>query len=193
MLRTRPVTRWLVATVLWTGSWTEGSAVLRVSPVFAGELTFLYRGKGIEAQGLLKIGDRLGDDKARPILSICGKRNGIPITGLWPSGQAIPLNDGYPIDNLVFLHHPFLTGHGFGFTLADGTFANPFFADFTQPASAVEYFSNPSEPGPSQTLEGPITFLVMAVEERSPMVPLAALIAGLVLVAFRSLRLQRSH
>ena len=43
-------------------------------------------------------------------------------------------NDGYPVDNLVRTEAPRLSMHGFGFALADGTFANPFYgAHFAKP------------------------------------------------------------
>ncbi len=36
-----------------------------------------------------------------------------------------------------------LTGDGFGYALEDGTYANPFFADFLSPETYLEFFSAP--------------------------------------------------
>ena len=63
--------------------------------------------------------------------------------GLEPPGTSIPGNDGYPVDNLVRTDAPQLTLHGFGYALADGTYANPFYgAHFAKP-DTYAFFSDP--------------------------------------------------
>ena len=72
------------------------------------------------------------------ITGITGEANGVPIRGLQPAGTSIPLNAGYPVDNLVRAAAPQLTIHGFAFALTNGTYANPFYGsdsrrrDFTR-------------------------------------------------------------
>ena len=60
------------------------------------------------------------------ITSITGTRNGTLITGLQPAGTAIPGNEPFAVDNLVFNSpDPKLTVDGFGFATADGNFEIP--------------------------------------------------------------------
>ena len=81
-----------------------------------------------------------------PILAITGLRNGQTIDHLQAPGTSIPGNEPYTVDDLVFLGPgPQLTSNGFGFALADGTFANPFFANFLPTPSYLEFFSIPDE------------------------------------------------
>ncbi len=67
------------------------------------------------------------------ISGINGSRNGDPITALEPTGQAIPGNEGFPVDNLIGPDGS-LTKNGLGYETASGNFANPFFADFLNPS-----------------------------------------------------------
>ena len=46
--------------------------------------------------------------------------------GLQPAGTAVPGNEPFAVDNLVRTAAPQLTVHGFGFSLANGDYANPF-------------------------------------------------------------------
>jgi hypothetical protein len=152
---------------------------------------FHYQADGVNASGLLQTNDLPDPNGALQILGISGMRNGVAIAALWPTGQAIPLNDGYPVDNLLLVQSPYLTLHGFGYSLADGSYANPFFANFTQPPSAVEFFSNPQLPAGSQTREGPIALTITAVPEPTGWQLLAALVAALGRPAVRGWRKQR--
>jgi hypothetical protein len=68
-----------------------------------------------------------------------GVENGVGITGLQPTGTTIPRNEPYAIDNLVSAVEPHLTAYGFGFSLANGNYANPFFKD----SSYYQYLSIP--------------------------------------------------
>ena len=90
------------------------------------------------------------------ITEISGEANGVAITGLQPPGTAIPGNDGYPVDNLVRTEAPQLSMHGFGYALADGTFANPFYgAHFAKP-DYLRVLLRSSEP--AVTSEPPVAF-----------------------------------
>ena len=68
------------------------------------------------------------------------------ITGLEPTGEAIPGNSGFPVDNLITAGG-LLTSHGFGFATADGNYANPFYADFRTPPRFLEVFTQPASMG----------------------------------------------
>ena len=105
------------------------------------------------------------------ITGITGIRNGSSITGLQPTGTAIPGNEPYDVDNLVFLQGgQQLTKAGFGFATADGNFGNPFFADFLPVPSYLEFFSTPpfndGGQGPGDS-ELPIEFSAAPVPEPS--------------------------
>jgi hypothetical protein len=64
----------------------------------------------------------------------------VTITGLQPTGTAILGNEPYAVDNLVSAAEPRLTTHGFGFSLANGDYANPFYNGSTY----YEYLSVPA-------------------------------------------------
>ena len=88
--------------------------------------TWSYSGDGVSASGEFTTTDTIyGGDYM--ITGITGERNGVAITGLQPSGTAIPGNEPYAVDNLVSLSSPQLTINGFGFSLADGTYSNPYY------------------------------------------------------------------
>jgi len=103
-----------------------------------------YTGPDISAGGTFTTADTPDANGAFLIKSISGERNGIAITALQPTGTAIPGNEPFTVDNLVLPGPgPQLTVHGFGFSTADGNFANPFFADFLSPPAYLEFFSTP--------------------------------------------------
>lgn len=99
------------------------------------------------------------------ITGLTGVRNNVPITGLLPPDTAIPGNcisasNCFKSDNLLQRSSgapsaPQLTVHGFGISLADGTYANYYYADFLNPRSHREYFSAPPfgfiPPGPEDS------------------------------------------
>ena len=90
-----------------------------------------YSGTGITAGGTFTTEDTPDANGAFLITAITGIRNGSLITGLEPPNTAIPGNEPYAVDDLVFSGPgQQLTVDGFGFATADGNFANPFFADF---------------------------------------------------------------
>src|SRR5438309_1619096 len=80
-----------------------------------------YSGAGITAAGTFTATDTPDTNDGFLITAITGTRNGITVTGLQPTGTAIPGNEPFAVDNLIFLGPgPQLTKNGFGFSTADG-------------------------------------------------------------------------
>lgn len=77
------------------------------------------------------------------ITGINGQANGVAITGLQPAKTAIPGNEGWPVDNRVRAKAPELSIGGFGFALADGSFANPFYGARWEPPGSLAVISDP--------------------------------------------------
>jgi hypothetical protein len=102
-----------------------------------------YSASGIAASGSLTSSSSLGASGHFLISGITGFRNGDPIIALEPAGQAIPGNEGFPVDDLIGPGGS-LTGNGFGYETATGNFANPFFADFLTPPTFREVVSQPA-------------------------------------------------
>jgi hypothetical protein len=97
-----------------------------------------------------------------PLTPTC--RNGDAITGLVPAGTAIPGNEPYAVYNLIKLGGSGqISGEGFGYSLASGAYANPYFADFLSPPAYTEVFTE----GAVFT-ELPIGFSAAPVPEPSP-------------------------
>lgn len=136
-----------------------------------------YAGAGIDAGGTFATTDTTDTAGFYEILAIDGSRNGIAITGLAPAGTAIPGNEPFAVDNLIRIDGPGqLTVEGFGYALASGAFANPYFADFLSPAAYSEVLTL----GASFS-EVPIVFTAMRIPEPS----MLALAVGAVWVATR--------
>src|SRR5437763_12617737 len=80
-----------------------------------------YSAEGITASGTFTTEDIPDATGGYLITGITGMRNGSSITALQPTGTAIPGNEPYDVDNLVFLQQGLqLTKAGFGFATADG-------------------------------------------------------------------------
>ena len=60
-----------------------------------------YTGAGIAASGTFTTDDTPDGGGYYKITGITGSRNGVAIIGLQPTGQAIPGNPGFPVDNLI--------------------------------------------------------------------------------------------
>jgi hypothetical protein len=119
-------------------------AALLANGAKASEWRWSYQGEGVAASGTLTTKDAPDADGFYEITAISGESNGVAITGLQPPGTSIPGNDGYPVDNLVRTAAPQLSMHGFGYALADGTYANPFYgAHFPKP-DTYAFFSDPA-------------------------------------------------
>src|SRR5215831_18555901 len=85
-----------------------------------------YSGTGVSASGTFTTEVAPDGTGFYQIVGISGTDNGATITGLQPTGTAIPGNEPYAVDNLVSAVEPRLTTHGFGFSLSNGNNANPF-------------------------------------------------------------------
>jgi hypothetical protein len=108
-----------------------------------------YTASGIAASGTLTSSSSLDASGHFLISGVTGSRNGDPIIALEPAGQAIPGNEGFPVDDLIGPGGS-LTGSGFGFETASGNFANPFFADFLTPPTFREFVSEPAPNAPNE-------------------------------------------
>ena len=121
-----------------------GIAVFAV-PLHASKLwSWNYSGAGITASGTFTTADSPDAQGGYLITAITGARNGQSITALQTTGTWIPGNEPYKVDNRVFAGPgPQLTKAGFGFALADGTYSNPFYADFLPTPEYLEFYSMP--------------------------------------------------
>jgi hypothetical protein len=86
-----------------------------------------YSGTGVSVSGTFTTNDAPDETGFYQIVGITGVDNGVAITSLQPTGTAIPGNEPYAVDNLVSTAEPHLTAHGFGFSVANGNYANPFY------------------------------------------------------------------
>jgi hypothetical protein len=121
-------------------------------PAKALEWRWSYQGEGVAASGSFTTTDTPNADGFYEITKIKGEANGIAITGLQPAGTSIPGNDGYPVDGLVRTEAPQLSLHGFGYSLAGGTYANPFCGDHFVPPGVYAFFSDPANRKTSEPL-----------------------------------------
>lgn len=132
-----------------------------------------YTGAGVDAAGTFTIRDAADAAGFHQIVAITGSRNGEAITGLYPTGAAIPGNEPYALDNLFrFGAQGQITVHGFGFATSSGGHANPYFADFLATPSYMEVFTTSSS-----FSEVPVTFTASAAvpEPESILLALAGL------------------
>jgi PEP-CTERM motif len=121
-----------------------------------------YSGAGVSASGTFTTNDAPDAAGFYQIVGITGTDNGATITGLQPMGTPIPGNEPYAVDNLVGAVEPRLTAHGFGFSLTNGDYANPFYNG----SNYYEYLSVPpykNGAGP----ERPVSFSAAIVPEPS--------------------------
>ena len=102
------------------------AATTLAAPAQAATWDWHYAAAGIAAGGTFTTVDTPDADGFYEITGIAGSRNGVAITALAPAGSAIPGNEPYAVDNLVSPAGARLTWNGFGYELADGTWANPF-------------------------------------------------------------------
>jgi hypothetical protein len=129
-----------------------------------------YSASGITASGTFTTLDSPEASGGYLITNITGSRNGEAITGLQAPGTAIPGNEPFTVDDLVFPGPgPQLSGDGFGFATADGNFSNPFYADFLSTPGYLEFFSTPPFTGePSDSTELPVQFSAAPVFTPEP-------------------------
>jgi hypothetical protein len=137
-----------------------------------------YSTSGIVAGGTFTSIDTPDANGGYLITAITGIRNAATIVGLQPTGTPIPGNEPFDVDNLIFASPgPQLTKNGFGFALSDGSFSNPFYADFLPTPAYLEFFSDP----PSST-ELEVQFSAVPVSVPEP-ASFALAFAGLAVVA----------
>ena len=127
-------------------------AALIALPAEALEWRWTYQGEGVTASGSFATKDAPNADGFYAITGIKGEMNGVAITGLQPPGTSIPGNDGYPVDDLIKAEAPHLSLHGFGYALADGSYANPFYGDHFVPPAVYAFFSDPPNRKTSEPL-----------------------------------------
>jgi hypothetical protein len=123
-----------------------------VASAEASEWRWSYQAEGVTASGDFTTKDAPNPDGFYEITGIKGEMNGVAITGLQPAGTSIPGNDGYPVDGLVRTEAPQLSLHGFGYALADGTYANPFYGAHFVPPGVYAFFSDPKNRKTSEPL-----------------------------------------
>ena len=137
-----------------------------------------YSGTGVTASGTLWTTESPDAAGFYQITSISGSRNGDTITGLYPTGSAIPGNEPYVVDNLIRTSGPGQTTvEGFGYSLASGAYANPYYADFLSPPSYSEVFTQAATFN-----EIPVSFHASPVPEPASF---ALLLSGLLLLTVR--------
>ncbi len=135
--------------------WLVAAVTLHALPAQALEWRWSYSGEGVKASGAFTTKDKPDPDGFYEITAIKGEMNGVAITGLQKPETSIPGNEGYPVDNLVRTETPQLSLHGFGYALADGTYANPFYGAHFAPPSVYAFFSDPAR---RKTSEPQVTF-----------------------------------
>jgi PEP-CTERM motif len=142
-----------------------------------------YSGAGVSASGTFTTNDAPDAAGYYQIVGITGTDNGVTITGLQPTGTPIPGNEPYAVDNLVSAAEPRLTVHGFGFSLANGDYANPFYngPNYYEYLSVAPYKNGA---GP----ERPLSFSAALVPEPSAA---SLMLAGLVALLGMSLYARR--
>jgi hypothetical protein len=89
-----------------------------------------YAGTGVSAHGTFTTDvtqDIHGFYRITGITGITGGANGGTITRLQATGTAVPGNGGFPVDNLISPTAPQLTKHGFGYSVSNGEYHNPFY------------------------------------------------------------------
>ncbi|MFL5257795.1 MAG: hypothetical protein ACJ8AI_33940 [Rhodopila sp.] len=101
-----------------------------------------YNGSDVVADGTLVSTRSPNAEGYYQILGVTGSRNGAPIVGLEPNGNAIPGNEGYPVDNLISAKGS-LTVNGFGYKTVDKSYANPYYANYLTPPIYQEVFTQP--------------------------------------------------
>ncbi|MDE2399205.1 MAG: hypothetical protein KGM91_27500 [Burkholderiales bacterium] len=140
------------------------AGLLAVPPASAALIwNWSYSSDGIAASGTFTTGDVADAAGYYDISAITGTRNGVAITGLTPAGTEIPNNAGFPVDDLIASSSmgAQITGNGFGYSLADGTSVNPFYADWSIPASYHEVLTSAS----AFLAETPIVFSASPLPE----------------------------
>ena len=132
-----------------------------------------YQGEGLPASGTFTTKDAPNVDGFFEITGITGEANGVEIAGLQRTDSRILARGafgrrsrrGASCDVLngsaaLRTDAPRLTMQGFGYALASGTYANPFYgAHFAKP----DYYAFFSDPANRRTSEPPVAFTATIV------------------------------
>lgn len=163
-------TRWLAAAAI-------GAALAAgFAPLPAQALSWSWsfsraadaQGPAVDAGGELITDDVADANGDYTLLNVVGQRNGVPIQSLLPNGSVAPGNctlsgTCFAADNLLRRGvggAGQLTKHGFNVALADGSYANYFWASFLSPPAYREFYSTPPfDPIPATGLVPPDTEL----------------------------------
>jgi hypothetical protein len=148
------------------------AALTLSAPAHALTWEFDYSGTGFSVIGTLTTTNTPDASGFYTITGITGSDNGVAITGLTPAGTAIPLNAGYPVDNLISVAGPQLDSAGFGFSTANGEYGNPFYNQ----GQYQEFFSIPAR---NFSVESPIVFQASPVPEPATATLMAMAAGGL--------------
>ena len=155
-----------------------------VSPAASTVWNWNFSSSEVTASGTFTTANSPDTSGGYLITAITGTRNGQPITGLQTPGTSIPGNEPYVVDDLVFLGPgPQLSGDGFGFSTAAGSYSNPFYADFLSTPGYLEFFSTP----PTHS-ELPVAFSATPVVLPEPATAALVMIAGLSLYGLAARR-----
>jgi MYXO-CTERM domain-containing protein len=138
-----------------------------------------YTGDGVTADGTFVTGNTPDGNGYYQITGITGVRDGSAIVTLEPAGDAIPLNAGYPVDDLITAAG-LLTGNGFGYETANGDFANPYDYD-----GFFEFFADPAT---QATAEPAIDFHAGIVSEPATAGVMLAGLMGLAAIVWHRRR-----
>jgi hypothetical protein len=118
-------------------------------------------GTDTAANGTFTTSDTADSSGFYTITGITGFRNGVAITGLEPANTAIPGdNPNNVVDDLVSAGGTQLTLNGFGFSMADGSYSNPYYDVNGTPPDYFEVYSTPVSGSPSDygIVELPVAF-----------------------------------
>jgi hypothetical protein len=104
-----------------------------------------YAEVGALACGTFQTTDAPNSDGYFEIVSITGHRGDDQITSLVPAGTSIPGNEPYIVDNLIKpTRTAQLTLDGFGYSLASGTYANPYYHESASRTGYLEVYITPT-------------------------------------------------
>lgn len=144
-----------------------GFGIMQSASALSWDWNYYDSGAGIDACGTFTTGDTPNSSGFYQITGITGIRNDEIITGLQPTGTAIPGNEPFTVDNLISssivkgVPQPQLTENGFGYSTSGGHYYNPFFT-LSSPAGYYEVsYTN------QQYNQPPITFYAIPIPGRS--------------------------
>lgn len=123
------------------------------------------------ASGTFITSDKPDSSGYYKITGISGSRNGDAIVSLQPEGEAIPGNEPYAVDNLIRTDDKGqITQLGFGYALASGAYANPYFKGYSEHPGYFEVLTTP----PSSFSEQPILFSAIPVQGQAEVLPITS-------------------